>query len=193
MEASAERWLQLAEMVLDGEESKALWSGEMEKSCCGCEETPLVLLRMLITCKQTGTDTAGFTITSMYYTTIITMTIALDIHGPWCWIPTTLAFFLTKMSSVQDIMITFILPNANEDLTLCSRYYPLPLINTFIRIIVKALKNRIESVISYLFHSDQTGFITWRHSSDNACLLAEEKKSHFLNSLIKTNLSISIE
>ena len=59
MEASAERWLQLAEMALDGEESKALWSGEMEKSCCGCEETPLVLLRMLITCKQTGTDTVS--------------------------------------------------------------------------------------------------------------------------------------
>lgn len=54
MEASAERWLQLAEMVLDGEESKALWSGEMEKSCCGCEETPLGLLRMLITCRHRG-------------------------------------------------------------------------------------------------------------------------------------------
>lgn len=57
MEESAERWLQLAEMALDGEESKALWSGEMEKSCCGCDETPLGLLRMLMTCKhRTGED-----------------------------------------------------------------------------------------------------------------------------------------
>lgn len=52
MEASGERWLQLAEMVLGGEASRALWSGEMEKSCCGCEETLLGLLRMLITCKD---------------------------------------------------------------------------------------------------------------------------------------------
>lgn len=59
MEDSAERWLQLAEMTLDGEESKALWSGEMEKSCCVCEETPLGLLRMLITCKHIGEDSVS--------------------------------------------------------------------------------------------------------------------------------------
>lgn len=56
MEASPERWLQLAEMMLDGEESKALWSGEMEKSWCSCEGTPLGLLRMLITYKHKGKD-----------------------------------------------------------------------------------------------------------------------------------------
>lgn len=56
MEDSADRWLQLAEMALDGEESRALWSGDMEKSCCGCEETPLGLLRMLITCKHREED-----------------------------------------------------------------------------------------------------------------------------------------
>lgn len=52
MEASTERWLQLAEMTFDGEESKAPWSGEMEKSCWGCDETLLGLVRMLITCKH---------------------------------------------------------------------------------------------------------------------------------------------
>lgn len=59
MEASAERWLQLAEMGLDGEESKVPCSGEMEKSGCGCEETPPGLLRMLITCDHSGENTVS--------------------------------------------------------------------------------------------------------------------------------------
>lgn len=59
MEASAERWLQLAEMALDGEESRAPWSGEMEKSCCGCEGTPLGLPRMLITCRHRERAVSG--------------------------------------------------------------------------------------------------------------------------------------
>lgn len=59
MEDSTERWLQLAEMALDGEESKALCSGEMEKSCCGCDETLLGLLRMLITCKHSRENVSG--------------------------------------------------------------------------------------------------------------------------------------
>jgi len=59
MEVSAERWLQLAEMLLDEEESIGFWSGDTEKSCWGCEETLLGLPRMLITCKHRGDCTSG--------------------------------------------------------------------------------------------------------------------------------------
>lgn len=56
MDASAGRWLQL-EMV-DGEGSRLLCSGEMEKSGCGWEETLLGEARMLITWRERRSTSA---------------------------------------------------------------------------------------------------------------------------------------
>uniref|UniRef100_A0A3Q1CLT5 Reverse transcriptase domain-containing protein n=1 Tax=Amphiprion ocellaris TaxID=80972 RepID=A0A3Q1CLT5_AMPOC len=55
----------------------------------------------------------------------------------------------------------------DKDPTLPSSYRPLSLINTDIKIISKALASRLEKIIPSIIHSDQTGFINGRHSTNN--------------------------
>lgn len=59
----------------------------------------------------------------------------------------------------------------NKDPISPSSYRPPSLINTDTKIISKALASRIEKVTPSIIHSDQTGFIKERHSSNNLCRL----------------------
>lgn len=60
-----------------------------------------------------------------------------------------------------------LIPKPNKDHTQCSNYRPISLINVDIKIISKTLALRLELAISTLIHTDQTGFIKGRKSSDN--------------------------
>ncbi len=67
---------------------------------------------------------------------------------------------------MNTALITLLL-KPDKDPTHLSSYRPLSLINTDIKIISKALTNRIEKVIPSIIHPDQTGFIKGRQSSHN--------------------------
>lgn len=67
---------------------------------------------------------------------------------------------------INTAVITLLL-KPDKDPTHLSSYRPLSLLNTDIKIISKALSNRIEKVIPFIIHPDQTGFIKGRQSSYN--------------------------
>ncbi len=66
-----------------------------------------------------------------------------------------------KMSLISVLL------KPNKDPTNPASCYTLSLINADLKIITKALAIRLQSVISTLIHSDQTGFIKNGHGSDN--------------------------
>ena len=55
----------------------------------------------------------------------------------------------------------------DKDPTECANYRPLSLLNTDVKLLAKLLALRLEPLMSKLIHSDQTGFIKSRLSSDN--------------------------
>lgn len=69
-------------------------------------------------------------------------------------------------SHMNTAAITVIL-KPDKDPTLPTSYRPLSLLNTDLKIITKTLAARLEKVTPLLIHSDQTGFIKKRNSSDN--------------------------
>jgi len=59
-----------------------------------------------------------------------------------------------------------LIPKPNKDPTLPSNYCPISLINVDIKIISKVLAHRIEKIIPFIIHPDQTGFIKGRQASN---------------------------
>lgn len=72
-----------------------------------------------------------------------------------------------KLSGLTPAHINTLLPMTDKDLT--SSYRPLSLTNYDLKIISKTPANRLETVISSLTHSDQTGFIKHRQPTRAAC------------------------
>ena len=68
--------------------------------------------------------------------------------------------------TINTAVVTLLL-KPDKDPTHLSSYRPLSLINRDIKIISKALSNRIEKVVFFIIHQDQTGFIKGRQSSYN--------------------------
>lgn len=72
----------------------------------------------------------------------------------------------TLPSHMNSANISLLL-KPEKDPTLPSSYRPISLINVDLKIISKALANRIEKITPHIIHPDQTGFIKGRHSTNN--------------------------
>lgn len=60
-----------------------------------------------------------------------------------------------------------LIPQPSKDLQYCEMIRPISLINTDLKILPKILATRINSIISSLVKSDQTGFIPVRSTHIN--------------------------
>lgn len=65
------------------------------------------------------------------------------------------------------VAVIILLKKKDKDPLLCASYRPVSLLNVDYKIITKILTLRLESVVSNLIHSDQTGFVQGRLLSDN--------------------------
>ena len=75
------------------------------------------------------------------------------------------------MSISQRRSVICLIPKDDSCLTELSNWRPLALLNVDYRILAKAIGQRIESILSSLIHSDQTGFIKGRFIGQNVRLL----------------------
>ena len=75
------------------------------------------------------------------------------------------------MSISQRRGVICLIPKDDSDLTELSNWRPLTLLNVDYKILAKAIGQRIESKLSSLIHSDQTGFIKGRFIGQNVRLL----------------------
>ena len=69
------------------------------------------------------------------------------------------AFTKGQLSISQRRGVICLIPKDDSDLTELSNWRPLTLLNVDYKILAKAIGQRIESKLSSLIHSDQTGFI----------------------------------
>ena len=81
------------------------------------------------------------------------------------------AFTKGQLSISQRRGIICLIPKDDSNLTELSNWRPLTLLNVDYKILAKAIGQRIESKLSSLIHSDQTGFITGRFIGQNVRLL----------------------
>ena len=81
------------------------------------------------------------------------------------------AFTKGQLSISQRRGVICLIPKDDSDLTELSNWRPLTLLNVDYKILAKAIGQRIESKLSSLIHSDQTGFIKGRFIGQNVWLL----------------------
>ena len=81
------------------------------------------------------------------------------------------AFTKGQLSISQRRGVICLIPKDDSDLTELSNWRPLTLLNVDYKILAKAIGQRIESKLSSLIHSDQTGFIKGRFIGQNVRLL----------------------
>ena len=81
------------------------------------------------------------------------------------------AFTKGQLSISQRRGVICLIPKDDSDLTELSNWRPLTLLNVDYNILAKAIGQRIESKLSLLIHSDQTGFIKGRFIGQNVRLL----------------------
>lgn len=68
--------------------------------------------------------------------------------------------------TMSEASITLLLKK-DKDPLLCNSYRPISLLNVDFKILAKVLASRLQSIMPTLINSDQTGFISGRHSSSN--------------------------
>lgn len=81
----------------------------------------------------------------------------------------------------------------DKDPTLPSSYRPISLINADLKIICKTLARRLEKVTPGIIHSDQTGFIKGRHSTNNTRRLLNVIDYATIHNLETTVVSLDAE
>ena len=81
------------------------------------------------------------------------------------------AFTKGQLSISQRRGVICLIPKDDSCLIESSNWRPLALINVDYKILAKTIGQRIESILSSLIHSDQTGFIKSRFISQNVRLL----------------------
>ena len=64
-----------------------------------------------------------------------------------------------SLSVTQKIGIVQIIPKADKDLKLLTNWRPLPLLNTFYKIISGVLVNRLKTVLDYIIGPEQKGYV----------------------------------
>ncbi|XP_051807528.1 LINE-1 retrotransposable element ORF2 protein isoform X1 [Acanthochromis polyacanthus] len=72
-----------------------------------------------------------------------------------------------KLPSNMNSATISLLLKPNKDPLLPTSYRPISLLNVDLKIITKTLSHRIEKILPFIIHPDQTGFIKGRHSSTN--------------------------
>ncbi len=72
--------------------------------------------------------------------------------------------------SFKEALITFLLKPGKDPVD-CSSYRPISLLNVDVKILAKILASQLNTLISHIISSDQTGFVRGRHSFINICRL----------------------
>ena len=100
------------------------------------------------------------------------------------------AYELGELSISQRRGVITLLPKEDGPLSALSNWRPITLLNTDYKIASKAIAKRLETVLSSLVHTDQTGFIKGRYIGENIRLINDvmehtriEKKGGILISL----------
>ena len=100
------------------------------------------------------------------------------------------AYELGELSISQRRGVITLLPKEDGPLSALSNWRPITLLNTDYKIASKAIAKRLETVLSSLVHTDQTGFIKERYIGENIRLINDvmehtriEKKGGILISL----------
>lgn len=60
-----------------------------------------------------------------------------------------------------------VIPKEGKDITLCSSYRPIALLNTDTKLYAKLLANGLKGLMTEWIHADQTGFVPGREGKDN--------------------------
>ena len=81
------------------------------------------------------------------------------------------AFKEGKMSVSQRRGAITLIPKDENDLTVLNSWQPLTLLNVDYKILARVIAKRVESKLSKLIHSDQTGFVKGRFIGKNVRLL----------------------
>ena len=83
------------------------------------------------------------------------------------------AYEVGKLSISQRRGVITLIPKVDSDLLDLQNWRPITLLNTDYKIASKALARRIETVLSKLVHSDQTGFMKERYIGENLRLISD--------------------
>ena len=81
------------------------------------------------------------------------------------------AFEFGEMSVSQRRGVITLLPKEDSDELLLSNWRPITLLNVDYKIASKTIAKRIERVLPYLIHPDQTGFMKGRYIGQNIRLI----------------------
>ena len=81
------------------------------------------------------------------------------------------AFKEGKMSVSQRRGVITLIPKDESDLTVLNNWRPITLLNADYKILARVIAKRVESKLSKLIHSDQTGFVKGRFIGQNVRLL----------------------
>ena len=81
------------------------------------------------------------------------------------------AFKEGKMSVSQRRGVITLIPKDESDLTVLNNWRPITLLNVDYKILARIIAKRVESKLSKLIHSDQTGFVKGRFIGQNVRLL----------------------
>ena len=94
-----------------------------------------------------------------------------------------------KLGITQRQGIITLIPKKEKDPLLIKNWRPISLLNLDYKLIAKCIANRIKTVLPFIIHNDQTGFMSGRYIGENlirAIALINYSQKHNLNTYLAT-------